>query len=149
MKDLESKNRLSFDTIFMDFAKSLSHRATCLRAQVGCVVVTSDNHRILSMGYNGSYIGGPNTCDSDEPGNCGCIHAEDNCLIKMNFNETIEKKMYTTTSPCTFCSKRIINAKINEVIYLNEYRKTDGLKILMSSGIIVRKYSVNCSSDKI
>lgn len=132
--------RLSFDDIFIEFAFLLSKRSTCSRARVGCIVTSFNNDSILSMGYNGNYRGGPNKCDSDELGNCGCLHAEDNCLIKMNFNDASRKKMYTTTSPCIICAKRIINAGISEVIYFNEYRKSDGIDLLTSSNICVRKY---------
>ena len=122
----------------MDFALALSRRSTCDRAQVGAIVVSEDNHRILAMGYNGSYKGGPNRCDTTVPGACGCLHAEDNCLLKMNFNESCKKKMYLTDSPCVPCAKRIINAGIDEVIYLREYRIREGLN-LVSDQIYVRK----------
>lgn len=132
--------RPSFDQVFMEFAQSLARRSTCSRAQVGCVVVTGDNHRILSMGYNGGAKGVFNECLSDEPGKCGHLHAEINALVKMNFNEAAAKKMYTTTVPCFACSVAIVNAGVSEVIYLNEYRMKDGLELLQRAGISVRKH---------
>jgi len=123
----------------MSLAMMLAERSTCARLHVGCVVVSGDNQRVLSIGYNGSWRGGPNGCDSTEPGNCGCLHAEDNSLIKLNYNDAAEKKLYTTIMPCSYCAKRIINAGIQEVIYLHEYRKTEGIEILKEAGIKVRQ----------
>lgn len=123
----------------MSFALNLAQRSTCSRAKVGCVVVTSDNHRILSMGYNGGAKGVFNECLSDEPGKCGHLHAEVNALIKLNFNEPAKKKMYTTTMPCFNCAVAIVNANIDEVIYNTEYRDRAGVELLEKAGIPVRK----------
>lgn len=133
-------SRPSFDSIFMELATMMSTRATCHRLKVGCVIVSSDNHRILSIGYNGGAMGLKNECDSSEPGNCGCIHAEENALIKLNFNDPSDKKLLVTMSPCLQCAKRIVNAKIPVVMYLNEYRKMDGVDLLREAGIQVSRY---------
>ena len=37
---------------FLDIAKTVSEQATCIRRNVGCVLVNSKNH-ILATGYNG------------------------------------------------------------------------------------------------
>lgn len=141
-------DRPSWDQIFMQFAQSLAERSTCARAKVGCVVVTEDNHRVLSIGYNGGARGLPNGCDSTEPGKCGCLHAEENALIKMNFNEPSPKKLYTTTSPCVMCAKRIVNAGIKEVIFQKYYRTADGERILSQAGIKYRKFEVPEPEEK-
>jgi dCMP deaminase len=57
----------------------------------------------------------------------------------MNYNDPSEKKLYTTLSPCIPCSKVLIIAGIKEVIYLNEYRKKDGIDLLEKAGVKVRK----------
>jgi dCMP deaminase len=123
----------------MNLALMLASRSTCSRLHVGCVVVSEDNQRVLAIGYNGSWKGGPNGCDSGEPGNCGCLHAEDNALIKLNYNEPANKKLYTTIMPCAYCAKRIVNAGVKEVIYLHEYRKKEGIEILAEAGVKVRQ----------
>lgn len=122
----------------MNLALMLAERSTCSRLKVGSVVVTSDNQRVLGIGYNGSYRGGPNGCDSSEPGNCGCLHSEMNCLIKQDY-DAHGRVMYVTTSPCVLCAKGVVNAGIHEVVYLREYRKTEGLEILRKAGVLVRK----------
>lgn len=127
----------------MRFAQLLARRSTCRRAQVGCVVVTEDNCRVLAVGYNGGAKGVFNDCLSDEPGKCGHLHSEINALIKLDHNDPAKKKLYTTTMPCLNCAVAIVNAGIHEVIYLTEYRLTEGVEILGRAGISVRKYSVD------
>ena len=128
-------SRPSFDSIYLRLAVDLAQRSTCARRHVGCVIVSEDNQRVLSIGYNGSWKGGPNECDSSEPGKCGCLHGEENALIKLDYNDPVSKKIYTTTMPCVMCAKRIINAGIKEVIYLEEYRNKEGIEVLSKAGI--------------
>ena len=137
--EAKKRGRPSFDAIYMSLAVMLSQRSTCKRAKVGCVVATADHHQILAIGYNGNAIRAANTCDSDEPGHCGCIHAECNSLIKLNYSDHHEKKLYTTCSPCVACAKMIVNAGISEVVYLHEYRDTTGLQLLRSANIPCKK----------
>lgn len=49
--------RRSRDLLFMRIAKEFSSRSTCLRGQVGAVIVK--NNHILSHGYNGAPPGQP------------------------------------------------------------------------------------------
>ena len=130
--------RPKWDEIWMDFAKNISRRSIDPKHKVGAVIVTEDNTQVLSLGYNGDHKGGPNIRDSLEHGHSGLIHAEINALIKCDYNNPKNKKMYVTLSPCDVCAKAIINAGIKEVIYLEEYKKSKGLEILQSCGIIVR-----------
>ena len=133
-------NRPSWDKVWSDVAKSISKRSYDPRYQVGAVVVTSDNTQVLSVGYNGNYSGGPNAVESEDPGHSGFIHAEINCLLKMDYNNPKKKIMYLTLSPCRMCAKAIVNAGINEVVYSEEYRCTSGLDILKESGVRCRRY---------
>jgi len=117
----------------------LSDRSTCKRASVGCVITSWDYNRVLSIGYNGNYKGGPNVCDSDEVGGCGCLHAEENAIIKLDYNDHSRKRLYVTCSPCLMCAKRVINAGIEQVVYEQSYRKTDGLDLLGKNSIEIIK----------
>ena len=134
--------RPSWDEIWMNVALEIARRSTDPRLKVGCVVVADDNTQLLALGYNGNYAGGPEEPESNEPGQTGFLHAEENCCIKLDYNNSKHKKMYITHSPCRMCAKRLVNAKINEVIYKDEYRDISGLDILRASGIIVRPYLV-------
>lgn len=136
----EPDPRPTWSDIYADFAAGLSKRSTCLRLRVGCVITSWDHNRVLAIGYNGNYSKGPNTCDSYEPGNCGCLHAEDNALIKLDFNDPAMKRLYCTASPCVQCAKRILNAGIEQVIYVQPYRNTDGIDLLGKNSVDVIRW---------
>jgi len=133
--------RPSWDEVWSSFAKTISMRSIDPRFKVGAVIVTEDNTQVLSVGYNGDQAGGSNEVESLEPGQSGCIHAEINALIKLDYNNPKKKKMYVTLSPCKMCAKAIVNANINEVVYLEKYRDDSGLNLLIDSGVNVRPFS--------
>ena len=133
-------SRPSWDELWMTFAVHLAERSTCKRAQVGCVVVSGDNQRVLAVGYNGGPRGLWNDCLSDEPGKCGHLHSEVNALLKLNTQDPARKVLYTSWMPCFNCAIAIVNADLDEVVYLNDYRSDDGVKLLGEAGIDVRKY---------
>jgi dCMP deaminase len=108
--------------------------------KVGAIIVNEDNTRLLALGYNGDYAGGPNEVESLEPGKSGALHAEINALIKCDYSYVGKKIMYITLSPCIQCAKLIINGKINEVVYHEEYRDTSGIELLRKMGITVRQF---------
>jgi dCMP deaminase len=125
----------------MTIARTVAERSYDPRLKVGAIIVSDDNTRLLSLGYNGNYRGGPNIPDSEEPGQSGLIHAEANCIIKCDYNFNRKKIMYATHSPCIQCAKLIVNAGISELVYDSEYRDTTGLNILQSCGIVVKRFS--------
>ena len=138
--------RATWDEIWMTLALHISDRSRDPRLKVGSVVVTEDNTSVLAIGYNGDEQGGNNKPDSLEPGKSGFIHAEANALIKMNFGDHRNKKMYLTHSPCVVCARMIVNAGIKEVYYCESYRDTSGIQILLNSGVHVKKIE-NCQAD--
>lgn len=134
------KERPSFIDIFMNLAVKLQKRSTCDRKSVGCVVVSEDFQRVYGIGYNGNYKGGHNGCDTVEPGNCGCLHAEDNALLKISERPEVPKTMFVTMSPCKTCAKRIINkGGFKRVYFLESYRDISGIELLHEEGIDVIK----------
>ena len=44
--------RIDKNNYYLDIAKSVAERSTCLRKKVGCVIVNNDE--IISTGYNGA-----------------------------------------------------------------------------------------------
>tara|TARA_B100001057_G_C22867291_1_gene957101 strand:+ start:2211 stop:2657 length:447 start_codon:yes stop_codon:yes gene_type:complete len=137
---MEKNIRPSWDNVWANVSKEISKRSYDPRYQVGAIVVTSDNTQVLSVGYNGNYAGGPNKVESEIPGHSGFIHAEINCLLKMDYNNPKKKIMYLTLSPCRMCAKAIVNAGISEVVYLEKYRDLSSIKILEEAGIVCREY---------
>ena len=132
-------DRPSWDEIWIDVAKKIAERSIDCRLQVGALVVTTDNTQVLSVGYNGNYSGGPNSVESKDPGCSGLIHAEINALLKLDYNNPKQKKMYVTHFPCRMCAKAIVNAGIKNVIYEQDYRDMSSMDIFKDADISVRK----------
>lgn len=120
--------RPSKDEMFMQLAHVVSQRSTCQRAHVGAIITNWDGTSIKSMGYNGNARGLPDACDTTTPGLCGCLHAEENALLKAPYGP--ELTMYTTVSPCLACAKRILNSSVRRIVYDESYRDDAGLRQL-------------------
>ena len=69
-------------------------------------------------------------------------HAEENLIMKLSCSpESSEGSvMFVTHNPCYVCSRLIYGAKINHVIYDQDYRDSSGLDFLKKCGIKVEKY---------
>ena len=123
-----------------------------MRRQVGAVIVK--DKRVLTTGYNGSPKG---TMHCEELGCmrvqqnipsgtmhelCRGVHAEQNAVIQAAyFGISIDGgTVYTTTYPCSMCSKILINAGIREVVYDDNYSDELSKKLFEETNIKVRKY---------
>ncbi len=136
--------RPEWNSIWKRFSLDIAQRSPDQKFQVGAVIVTNDNTQVLALGYNGDHRGGPNLRESLETGKSGFIHAEVNALIKCDFNNPKPKKMYLTHAPCPVCAKCIVNAGIDEVLYIKDYKPDmTGIDILLSCGINVVKLGDN------
>lgn len=134
----EKKARPTFPEIYMDLAHVLAARSTCIRMNVGTVITSVDYRKVLAIGYNGNAAGLPNSCDRNEPGNCGCLHSEENAVINCDSPRSTEKHVFVTHLPCVACAKRLINlGGVKKVFYRTSYRYTDSIDILKSVGIEV------------
>ncbi len=146
--------RISWDEYFMSMAELAGKRSTCLRRQVGAVIV-KDN-QILSTGYNGAPKGLPNCCDLNEcirqkmniPSGerhelCRAVHAENNAITQCAVNGVSCKggTIYITASPCIMCLKQIINAGIIKIIALEMYPDKMSEEMLKTCNIDFVKYS--------
>ena len=135
------RNRPSFQKIYLDLAFTLAERSTCKRLRVGTVITSTDFRKVLAVGYNGNATGLHNGCDRDEPGNCGCLHSEENAVINCDAPRTIEKVVFVTHLPCVQCAKRLINlGNVKEIYYGQDYRLKDSLQLLAEVGIQVRHF---------
>ena len=131
----------TFAEVYMEFAKLIARRSTCKRLQVGTVITTTDYRKVLAVGYNGNASGLPNTCDRDEPGNCGCLHSEENAAINCDAPRQTDKFVFVTHLPCMACAKRLINlGNVRKVIFWKDYRNQDSLDILRTVGIEVEQF---------
>ena len=132
-----------FDAKYLRMAKIWASNSYCKRRQVGALLV-KDN-MIISDGYNGTPAGFENICE-DENGVTKpyVLHAEANALTKVakSGNSAAGATLYVTASPCMECSKLIIQSGIKRVVYSDEYRLDDGIKLLKRAGIEVEKLEV-------
>jgi dCMP deaminase len=133
--------RITFEEVYMSFAKLIAKRSHCKRLQVGTVITTTDYRKVLAVGYNGNASGLPNTCDRDEPGNCGCLHSEENAAINCDAPRQTEKFVFVTHIPCMACAKRLINlGHVRKVVYGESYRNQEALDLLRTVGIEVQQF---------
>jgi len=135
--------RPSFPEIYTRLAFELAKRSTCRRLQVGTVVTSVDFRKVLAVGYNGNASGLANSCDREEPGNCGCLHSEENACINCDSPRAMSKLVFVTHLPCAMCAKRLINLGGVEAIYYHEdYRNRDSVDILQGVGIKIEQVQI-------
>ena len=129
--------RPPWDEYFVQIAREVAKRSTCLRRHVGAVIVK--DKRILSTGYNGAPTGFPH-CDEagclreqlgipsgERQEICRGLHAEQNAIIQgaLHGVSVSGADIYTTHQPCITCAKMVINAGVKRVVFLESY--PDGL----------------------
>ena len=128
--------RPSWDEYFMKIVDLAKTRSTCLRRQVGALIVK--DRMIISDGYNGTPTGFENCCEDDEGYTKWVVlHAEANAILKVASSTQSCKgaTLYITLSPCKECSKLIHQAGIVRVVYNKGYRDDSGLQFLEKAGI--------------
>jgi len=145
--------RPSWDQYFMDITHLVATRSTCLRRQVGAILVKERN--ILATGYNG-VPSGISHCDAagclrerlkvpsgERHELCRGLHAEQNAIIQaarhgININGST---LYCTTMPCIICTKMIINAGITTVVYSEGYADELAREMIAETGINVIQFT--------
>lgn len=137
-KKLVPVGRPSKDKYYMEIAKAVSMRSTCLRRRYGAVIVKDDE--IISTGYNGAPRDEQNCSDAgvcyrmqnDIPHGeryeaCKSVHAEMNAIISAKRSEMIGATLYLygydvvenkeiNAVPCDICARLIKNAGISQVV---------------------------------
>ena len=129
---------------YLDIAKTVLKRGTCLRRNYGSIIVKNDE--IISTGYTGAPRGRKNCIDlgfcmreklniprGERYEMCRSVHSEANAIINAPRSEMIGATLYlvgvdaktgelvSDATSCAMCKRMIINAGIKEVII----RKTD------------------------
>ncbi len=139
--------RPSWDEYFLKLADLVATRSTCLRRQVGAVLVK--NERIISTGYNGAPRGLEHCLDigclREEQGIpsghryelCRGVHAEQNAIINAAYYgiSTAGATIYCTNQPCTICARMIINAGIIRVVHRGDFDDDLALEFLHQAGV--------------
>ena len=132
---------MDLDTYFMEIAKLVAKRSTCVKQHVGAVLV-KDKH-IIATGYNGAPRGLPhctretckrlNVSSLEESHLCRGVHAEANCIIQAALHgvSTEGATIYTTHFPCMSCVKMLINAGVKRIVYHEPYDMDNEVKMEM------------------
>jgi dCMP deaminase len=134
--DIKKQNLL--DQRYLAMAGIWAQNSYCKRRQVGALLVK--NKMIISDGYNGTPSGFENECeDENNTTKPYVLHAEANAITKVarSNNSSDGATLYVTSSPCIECAKLIIQAGINRVVFLENYRVEDGINLLKRANIEV------------
>lgn len=128
-------SRISVDEYYLNIAKAVCKRSSCLKRQYGAVIV--NNHEIIATGYNGSPRGEINCCDigvcerlnevhnSGKYDLCKSVHAEQNAIISASRKDMIGGTLYlygeengkpVDAKPCSICERMIKNAGILRIV---------------------------------
>ena len=134
--------RISRDEMLMEMAFTVAKRSTCLRLQVGAIAAR--DARLIASGYAGAPKGVPHCNETNCSLSNPCLrttHAEASLIsFASRHGVSLEGSvLYVTHSPCYSCSGIIINAGFREIVYNIPYRKTEGIELLESVGILVRR----------
>jgi dCMP deaminase len=151
--------RPSWEEYFMDITHLVAKRSTCLRRHVGAVLVK--DKKILATGYNGSPSGLEHCLDigclreklsipsGERHELCRGLHAEQNAIIQAAYHgvQIRGATLYCTNHPCIICSKMIINAGIQRIIYEEGYADALAKQMLKESKVKVEKFDRKYSSE--
>lgn len=146
------KERPSWDDYFMKLAKLVASRSTCLRHNVGAVLVREK--RILATGYNGAPPGMAHCleigCIRDKlkiPSGtraeiCRAVHAEQNAIIQCAVYGVScqESTLYVTHQPCTICTKILIAAGVKRIVYEKPYPDEFAQSLLKEAKVRLEKW---------
>lgn len=132
--------RIKKNRYYLNIAREVSKRSTCLRSCYGAVIVNNDE--IVSTGYNGAPRGRRNcneigSCLRNElnisKGEryelCRSVHAEANAIISASRERMIGATLYLSgyqpdtgeiienMDCCSMCKRLVINAGITKVVF--------------------------------
>ena len=142
-------NRPTWDEYFIEIARLVASRSTCLRRQVGAVMVKDKN--ILATGYNGTPSGirhcsevgclrqQLNVPSGERHELCRGLHAEQNAIIQAaKHGVNIDgATLYCTHSPCIICSKMLINSGVQRIVCRDGYPDALAKAMLDEAGLNV------------
>jgi len=138
----------------MQIASVVATRSTCLRRQVGALLVL--NKRILSTGYNGAPSGLSHCRDvgclreqlkvpsGERHELCRGLHAEQNAIIQAAVHGVaIEGSvLYSTHYPCAVCAKMLVNAGVTSFVLASDYPDDLAKEIFAEAEILIRNITI-------
>lgn len=147
--------RPNWDEYFMEITSVVAKRSTCLRRQVGAILV-KEKH-ILATGYNGAPKGLPHCVETgclrqqlgvpsgERHELCRALHAEQNAIVQAaNLGIAIRgSTLYCTTAPCSLCAKMLINAGVTRVVFDGDYPDQRAMDFFAAAGVEVTRLPLN------
>ncbi len=148
----KTDERPSWDDYFLEIAAVVAKRSTCLRRQVGAVIVR--DRQIISTGYNGAPTGIRHCAEvgclrerlhvpsGERHELCRGLHAEQNAIIQAALHGVSTKggTLYCTNHPCSICAKMLINAGIVRIVVNGDYHDQLSEEMLAEAKIeVLRK----------
>ena len=143
-----------WDDRFMQVSRLVSTWSSCIRRQIGAVIV--QNRRIIATGYNGA-PSGIKTCvekgvcmreqmgikSGTSPELCYAAHAEQNAIVQAaRLGISIDKAtLYCTHQPCVICAKLIINSGIDRVVYEQGYPDAFARELFKEANVKLEQYN--------
>ena len=114
-------------------------------------IIAKDN-RVVSTGYNGMAQGllncnegGCKRCNDNvaqgiDLDKCTCLHAEESAVLEAGRNRTIGATIYSTSFPCTLCTKMIIQGGITKIVFNYHYDSPLAKTMLAQTNIQIYKH---------
>ncbi len=144
-------SRPDWETYFLRMAELVATRSTCLRLQVGAVLVRQE--RVIATGYNGSLRGQPHCAEVGclmVNGHCRrTVHAELNALLQCAFHGSASSGtvLFSTTFPCLDCAKALVQAGVRRVVYRDRYDDPHSRAVLEEAGVPCVQFHPPTASD--
>ena len=152
MSGVFAMTRLSWPEYFMNIARLVSERSTCLRRKVGAVAVK--DRRMLATGYNGAPIrlthcdtagcmrSGLGIPSGQRHEICRGLHAEQNVIIQAAVHgvSLSGAELYCTAQPCVICAKTLINCNISAIWFAGPYPDELAASMLSEAGVIMNRF---------
>jgi dCMP deaminase len=136
--------RESWDEYFLRMAHAVASRSTCLRLQVGAVLV--QERSVRGTGYNGAPRGITSCLEAGEclvrNGRCArSVHAEANVILQSDADDRVGGTVYVTAIPCWNCALLLSNSGISEVVYDQTWGRETGEveELFGEAGITLRQ----------
>jgi len=143
--------RPSWNEYFLQLARQVATRSTCLRRHVGAILVR--DKRILATGYNGAPRGIAHCLDvgclreqlgipsGERQELCRGIHAEQNAIIQAAVHGVAidGATLYCTHQPCILCAKMLINCGVKEIFYIEGYPDELSLAMFAEAGVTIHQ----------
>jgi dCMP deaminase len=167
--DTKLPKRPSKDEYYLDLAKSVCRRSTCLSVMIGAVIIRDD--QVISTGYCGAPRGTKSSqahgyCLRRQMGIpsgqryeiCRSVHAEQNAIINAArsgvsllggdmyiYGNRFDKDELLDAFPCFICKKMIINAGLKRVVCS---LKGGGFKVFLVEDWVRDWYENDIIDDK-